>query len=234
MPFCASCGEITAKARACAKCGSAATTSPVTGDLAAAPNSTPDMHMNGLRLDDDTEFDLAVAARGMQPKSRGAPERLVRDLAKNLEKSEWQYSSGEDTFGPVGIAMLRDLFTTGMIEPDACVWTEAMGEGKDWLLLSDPKNAALLTLLRGPTAAVDRAPKDCAPCADVCGGCGAGLTEECSDVFGALGKLWHPDCFKCAGCEKAFADESFTPHDGKVLKYALFGLTNRRPGMVSL
>ena len=35
------------------------------------------------------------------------------------------------------------------------------------------------------------------------------------EAFGALGKLWHVGCFKCAGCERAISADSFIPHEGK-------------------
>lgn len=144
-------------------------------------------------------------------------DKLVRQLAKNIEHSEWHYSEGEETYGPVSISILRDLFTTGMVDEDVTVWTEAMGEGADWLSLSDPKNAAVLALLKGPTAEDANAPKPShAPgAADICAGCCGILDSAERDVFGALGKLWHSGCFKCSGCDKPIADGSFIPHDGK-------------------
>jgi hypothetical protein len=111
--------------------------------------------------------------------------------------------------------MLRDLFVTGMIDTDACVWTEVMGEGADWLSLSDPKNAAVLALLKGPTGADAKSGSPAPAVADACAGCGGVLESAERDVFGALGKLWHSCCFKCSGCSQPMTDGNFTPHDGK-------------------
>lgn len=190
MPYCP-CGEIVSASKTCSTCDPAA-----------------NAH--------DAVRDAAADLRGLQVTDASTAEVLVRELASNIEKSEWHYSEGEDTtYGPVGIQMMRDLFVTGMIDTDACVWTEAMGEGADWLSLSDPKNASVLALLKGPTAATAGAGTRAPGTADSCAGCGGVLDSAERNVFGALGKLWHSGCFRCSGCNQPIANGSFTPHDGK-------------------
>lgn len=48
--------------------------------------------------------------------------------------------------------------------------------------------------------------------AERCAGCGLPMSGE---VFNAMGKKWHTDCFSCAHCHKPFPDNAFFEKDGK-------------------
>ncbi|EOD33320.1 hypothetical protein EMIHUDRAFT_423670 [Emiliania huxleyi CCMP1516] len=134
-----------------------------------------------------------------------------------LFASEWHYSNGPDSFGPATLSTMRDLFATGQIDAEAFVWNSTMKEGADWLHLGDPANKSLLALLKGEAnEARERDTPIHGGDSDVCAGCGQRVGGgDGREAFGALGKLWHVGCFKCAGCERAISADSFIPHEGK-------------------
>ncbi|KAL1519986.1 hypothetical protein AB1Y20_023468 [Prymnesium parvum] len=161
----------------------------------------------------------------------------LQDTTEKIKASEWYFSNGDSSEGPVSFDKLRALFKAGTLAPDGYVWGTHMAADGEWAQLSDPANAELLDLLRSsgragggkPPPMAAPKPPPAAPVAppprvkitskapwlanaDHCSGCGQ---ELLLDVVGALGGKWHPNCFVCAGCSQPFTNSSFMEHGNK-------------------
>ena len=81
----------------------------------------------------------------------------LQDEGDKLAESEWFYSDGDSSEGPVSLAKLKTLFQAGKLTREGYVWGTHMPEGADWAPLSDAQHSRLLSLLGGTKGAAGSA-----------------------------------------------------------------------------
>lgn len=163
----------------------------------------------GIRLDEYRASGLRLFCEGCAPRDCEAVLHAValEDEGDKLSASEWYYSDGDSSEGPVTLSRLKIIFKAGKLTADGYVWGSHMAEGSDWAQLSSAEHARLLHLLQPPgsTSAGGR-PSPAAPSAGLPPTAPVAVPSQpvaggaTAAAGGSMAAPWMDAAESCAGC----------------------------------